>query len=65
MISWTVFTQKWLIDTVSKDDMVIKKLTIMLGQVTQMKIFKTFEASYLLSFVHIVIDYHIMLIQYA
>ena len=65
MISWTVFTQKWLIDTVSKDDMVIKKLTIMLGQVTQMKRFKTFEASYLLSFVHIVIDYHIMLIQYA
>ena len=45
--------------------MVIEKLTIMLGQVTQMKRFKTFEASYLLSVVRIVIDYHIMLIQYA
>ena len=65
MISRTVFTQKWLIDTISKDDMVIKKLPIVLGQTTPMKRFKIFEASYPLSVVHIVIHYHIMLIHYA
>ena len=65
MISRTVFTQKWLIDTISKDNMVIEKLSIVLGQATQMKRFKTFEASYPLSVVRIVIHYHIMLIHYV
>ena len=65
MISRTVFTQKWLIDTVSEDDMVIEKLPIVLGQATQMKRFKTFGASYPLSIVRIVIHYDIMLIQYT
>ena len=63
MISWTVFTEKWIIDSISKDDMVIKKLSIVLGQTTQMKKFKIFETSYPLSIVHIVIHYFIVLIH--
>ena len=65
MISRTSFTQKWLIDSFSKDDMVIEELPVVLGQTTQMKSFKTFKASYPLSVICIVIHYHIMLIHYT